>query len=102
MEFNIWIVGVLKQQIESGKDPNVDFKMNNLKPRIYEWLHNAWKKLRSKQTMIFKGWEKIRLTRIWNNEFQLVAMKANKTTFLFTITHDIEKDMEINKPWTNH
>jgi hypothetical protein len=29
-------------------------------------------------------------------------MKANKTTFLFTITHDIEKDMEINKPWTNH
>ncbi len=28
MEFNIWIVGVLKQQIESGKNPNVDFKMS--------------------------------------------------------------------------
>jgi hypothetical protein len=52
--------------------------------------------------MIFKGWKKIRLTRIWNNEFQLVAMEANKTTFLFTITHDIEKDMEINKPCINH
>ncbi len=102
MEFNIWTIGVLKQQIESGKDPNVDFKMNNLKPRIYEQLHNAWKKLRSKQIMILKGWETIRLTRVWNNEFQLATMDANKITFLFTVTHDIEKDMEIDKPCTNH
>ncbi len=43
MEFNIWTIGVLEQQIENDKDPNVDFKMSNLKPWIYEWLHNAWK-----------------------------------------------------------
>jgi hypothetical protein len=73
-----------------------------LKPWIYGWLHNAWKKLRSRQTMILKGWEKTRLTRVWNNEFQLATMEANKTTFLFTITHDIEKDMEINEPCSNH
>jgi hypothetical protein len=52
--------------------------------------------------MILKGWEKTRLIRVWNNEFQLVAMEANKTTSLFTITHDIEEDMEINESCTNH
>jgi hypothetical protein len=60
--------------------------MNNLKPRICEWSHNAWKKLRRKQTMILKGWEKMGLTRAWNNEFQLVAMEANATIYLFIIT----------------
>ncbi len=48
--------------------------------------------------MILKGWEKKRLLRVWNNEFQLVAMEANKTASLFTITHDIEEDMEIDEP----
>jgi hypothetical protein len=92
VELNIWTIGVLKQQIENGKNPNVDFKMSNLKPRIYEWLHNAWKKLISKKRMNLKGWEKTRLTRVWNNEFQLTAMEVNKPVFLFTITHDIEKE----------
>jgi hypothetical protein len=36
--------------------------------------------------MILKGWEKIGLTRAWNNEFQLVTMEANTTTSLFIIT----------------
>ncbi len=51
--------------------------------------------------MILKGWEKIRLTRAWNNEFQLVAMEANTTNSLFVITHDIEENMEIDKSCTN-
>ncbi len=75
--------------------------MSNLKPRICEWLHNALKELRSKQTMILKGWEKIGLTRAWNNEFKLVAMEANTTISLFIITHDIEKNMEIDKSCTD-
>jgi hypothetical protein len=37
--------------------------MSNLKPQICEWLNNAWKELRSKQTMILKGWEKIGLRK---------------------------------------
>ncbi len=52
--------------------------MNNLKPWICEWLHNAWKELRSKQTMILKGWEKTWLIRAWNNEFQLVVMEQSQ------------------------
>jgi len=79
--FNNWTIGVIKQHIRSGKDPNVDFKMNNLKPWNCEWLHNAWKELRSKQTMILKGWEKTRLLRAWNNEFQLVAMETKTNYF---------------------
>ncbi len=51
--------------------------------------------------MILKGWEKIGLIRAWNNEFQLIAMETNITTSLFTITHDIEEDMEIGKPSMN-
>jgi hypothetical protein len=63
MELNNWIVGVIKQYIESGQDPNVDFKMSSLKPQICEWLNNAWKKLRNKPTMILKGWEKTWFTK---------------------------------------
>jgi len=43
MEFNNWTTKVIEEQIESGKEPNVDFNMSNLKPHICEWLHNAWK-----------------------------------------------------------
>ncbi len=66
--------------------------MSNLKPCICEWLHNVWKDLKSKETMILKGWEKTRLIRAWNGDLQLVAMEANTTTFLFT-TFNIEENM---------
>jgi hypothetical protein len=48
--------------------------------------------------MILKRWEKAWLIRAWNNEFQLATMEANTTIFLFIVTHDIEKDMEIDEP----
>jgi len=51
--------------------------------------------------MILKGWEKTWLIRAWNNEFQLVAMEADTIASLFTITHDIPKDMDIDEPCTN-
>jgi hypothetical protein len=47
MEFNKWTTWTIKEQIKNGEDPNVDFKMNNLKPCICKWLHNIWKELRS-------------------------------------------------------
>ncbi len=72
--------------------------MSNLKPWNCEWLHNAWKELKNKQTMILKGWEETRFIRAWNIEFQLATMEANTTTSFFTVTHDIEEDMEIDKP----
>ncbi len=43
MKFNNWIVGVIKEQIEIGKDHNVNFQRSILKLYICKWLHNAWK-----------------------------------------------------------
>jgi hypothetical protein len=48
--------------------------------------------------MILKGWEKTWLTKAWNNQFQLVVMEDNIIASFFTVTHDIEKDMEIDEP----
>ncbi len=51
--------------------------------------------------MILKGWEKTWLTRAWNNEFQLVVMEANTIASFFTLTYDIEKNMEIDELCTD-
>jgi hypothetical protein len=53
--------------------------MNSLKPWICEWLHNVRKELKSKKTMILKGWEKTRFTRVGSGDFQLATMEANTT-----------------------
>jgi hypothetical protein len=49
----------------------------------------------SNEIMLIKGWEKIGLTRVWNDDFQLVALEANTTTPLFTIMLEIEKEIKI-------
>jgi hypothetical protein len=43
---------------------------------------------------IVKGWDIIKITRVFKSEFQLVAMEAN-TTSLFNVTLDIEEHNEI-------
>jgi hypothetical protein len=53
--------------------------MNNLKLRICEWLHCAWKQVQGMEEIIVKGWGKTRITKTFKNEFQFVAMKANAT-----------------------
>ncbi len=58
MEFNNWTVGTIREQIKYGKDPNVDFKMSKLNPCICECIHNTWKELKDKETLILKGWGK--------------------------------------------
>ncbi len=55
--------------------------MSHLKPSISKWLHNVWKELRSKETMILKGCEETWFTIGWNGDFQLATMEANKTYF---------------------
>jgi hypothetical protein len=49
---------IIKQQINDGKDPQMDFKMNNLKPHIYGWLYCAWKQVQGMEETIMKGWDK--------------------------------------------
>jgi len=75
--------------------------MNNLKPHICEWLHDVWKELKSKETMILKGLKKTWLIRAWSGDFQLVAKEENTNIFLFTTTFDIEKNMEIDETYVN-
>ncbi len=41
--------------------------------------------------MLVKGQEKTRLTRAWDDEFQLATLEANTTTSLFTTMLEIEK-----------
>jgi hypothetical protein len=42
MVFNGWTTNIIKSQIDTCANPHVDFKMNNLKPKICGWLHQAW------------------------------------------------------------
>jgi hypothetical protein len=44
---------------------------------------------------------KNRVYKSLKNEFQLVAMEANTIASFFTITHDIQEDMDIDEPCTN-
>ncbi len=46
-------------------------------------------------------WVDLLFVNTWNNEFQLVAMEADTIASLFTITHDIPEDMDIDEPCTN-
>jgi hypothetical protein len=65
VQFNAWIITIIKKQIGNGQHPNVDFKMNNLKPKLCNWLHVAWMKVGEMQSMIVKGWvEKFKVFEI--------------------------------------
>ncbi len=41
--------------------------------------------------MLIKGQEKTRLTKAWDDDFQLATLEANITTSLFTTVFGIEK-----------
>lgn len=45
--------------------------------------------------MLIKGWEKRRLTKAWDDDFQLAALEANTTIPLFTIVLEIEKAIHV-------
>ena len=60
--------------------------MSNLKPLIYEWLHNAWIRVKNIQDMIIKDWDKCRIDKAFIHEFQLKTMVANVESPLFKMT----------------
>jgi hypothetical protein len=74
--------------------------MSNLKLRICEWLHCAWKQVQGVEETIVKGWDKIGITKAFKREFQLATMEAKVNTSLLHFTSNIEEhneiDMEIN------
>jgi hypothetical protein len=39
VQFNSWTTAVIKQQIEDGQNPQIDFKISNLKPHICGFTH---------------------------------------------------------------
>jgi hypothetical protein len=45
-----------KTQIEDGhQEPMANFKMGNLKPKIWNQLHEAWTKVKTMKLIIIKG-----------------------------------------------
>lgn len=69
VQFNYWTIVVIKQYIKDGQNPQIDFKMNNLKSHICEWLHCAWKEVQGMEETIVKRWDKIGITRAFKSEF---------------------------------
>lgn len=58
--------------------------------------------------MLIKGWEKTRLTKAWDDDFQLAALETNTTIVLFTTmlevkeVIDIVDDFDLTKKIYNH
>jgi hypothetical protein len=67
--FNYWTITIIKHTIKDDQNQHIDFKMNNLKPRIYEWLHCAWKQVKGMEETIVKRWGKTRITKTFKSEF---------------------------------
>lgn len=63
VQFNTWTIIVIKEYIDNGQEPCVDFKMNNFKQKMCSWLHATWTKVKEMRNMIIKGCNKIRLTK---------------------------------------
>jgi hypothetical protein len=66
VQFNNWTIELIKQQIEVGRDLEIDVKMSNLKPRICQWLHSTWEEIKTIQIMIVKGREQTSITRAYS------------------------------------
>jgi hypothetical protein len=73
--FNYWTNTVIKQKIKDGQNQHIDFKMNNLKPRICEWLHCALKQVQGMEETIVKGWGKTRITKTFKSDFNLLQWR---------------------------
>jgi len=48
--------------------------MSNLKPKMGNWLHVPWMKVKEMTSMIVKGWDKTRIIRAFGIEFQLATL----------------------------
>jgi hypothetical protein len=61
-----------------------------MKPNLCAWLFHAWIHVKNMNELIRKGWEKIRLLKNFNMQFQLEAMEVSVITPLFSITFNSE------------
>jgi hypothetical protein len=59
VNFNKWTVDIIKHQSCEKKEPHIDLKMSDLKPKICKWLHATWTQVQGMEEMIIKGWQKI-------------------------------------------
>jgi hypothetical protein len=80
-----------------GKEPHINLKISNLKPKIYGWLHVAWTQVQGMEEMIIKGWQEIGITNTFTSKFQVVTMEANALTLLFTFTLEVEENNDGTK-----
>ena len=94
LQFHKWTTSQVRTQIEDGREGDVDLRMSNLKPLIYEWLYNAWTQIKNMQDMIIKGWNKCRIDNAFIHEFQLKVMITNVKSPLFKVTPKIEENIE--------
>jgi hypothetical protein len=44
----------IKDTIDDGQEPKIDFKMDIFKPIIYFWLHEGWTKVKAMKRTINK------------------------------------------------
>jgi hypothetical protein len=56
-----------------------------MKPNLCAQLFHAWIHVKNMNEMICKTWEKTRLLRNFNMQFQLEAMEVNAITPLFLV-----------------
>jgi hypothetical protein len=75
VQFNYVIITIIKQQIGNNQNSQIDFKMNNLNPRICEWLHCAWKQVQNMEETIVKGWDMTILPRHSKVNFSLLQWR---------------------------
>ena len=85
VHFNRWTSLTIKEQIDRGYEPEIDFQMSNLKPCLCEWLHLAWLEVKAMKFAIMIGWDLTSVTRALDSNFQIAAMATNKTMNLFNI-----------------
>ena len=83
VHFNRWPSLTIKDQIDRGIEPEIDFWMSNLKPRLCEWLHLAWNEVKAMKSVVVKGWDLTSLTRAFDSSFQIAPMTSNSATNLF-------------------
>ncbi len=64
--------------------------MSIMKPKLCARLFHAWIHFKNMNEIICKGWEKIRLLKSFNMQFQLEVMEVNVITPLFSITFNLK------------
>jgi hypothetical protein len=77
VHFNSWTFQTIKDRIDDGHEPMVDFKIGNMKSKIFPIEVKAMK------SIIIKEWDKIGINKSFLPTFQPIIMEANTPIPLF-------------------